>query len=78
MNFYKKRMEMFGKHVYVIPVHLEGSNVLYHVMIATRSPAGGKIITSVLQKMEIITTELIQSSFEVVTKKQEVMTKYFG
>jgi len=78
MNFYKKRMEMFGKHVYVIPVHLEGSNVLYHVMIATRSSAGGRIITSVLQKMEIITTELIQSSFEVVTKKQEVMTKYFG
>jgi len=78
MNLYKERMETFGKQVYVIPVHLEGDNVLYHMLIATRSPVGGKIITSVMKRMEIITTELIQSSFEVVTRKQEVMTKYFG
>jgi three-Cys-motif partner protein len=76
LSLYRKRMETTGKKTYVIGVFMKGESKLYDMILATRSTGGGKVVESATKIMESVTTELIHSSFEVVSEKRTEITEF--
>lgn|SRR5574338_154445 len=74
---YIKRIESKGKKTFVIPVNMKGESKLYDLIFATRSTGGSNVAASASKIMDAVSTELIRSSFQVVTKKRTEITDFF-
>lgn len=74
---YIKRIESKGKKTFVIPVNMKGESKMYDLIFATRSTWGSNVAASASEIMDAVSTELIRSSFQVVTKKRTEITDFF-
>lgn len=76
MKIYKDKINKIKKFVYDIPVFQSGSQISYHIIIATNSKGARNIVESA-RKITLVQTKMIDGGLKVVTKKRTEITDFF-